>query len=110
MADDPERQVLQAVVIDSHRPFSIQNVYADTLDENGEFLQAGDIEKARVLLVHDPAIELEIPDSETTRLALMEEEEEEDEAEEEPLKKNENGWRPHTAALRAGTTEAGGCA
>jgi len=69
LADDPERQVLQAVVIDSHRPFSIQNVYADTLDENGEFLQAGDIEKARVLLVHDPAIELEIPDSETTRLA-----------------------------------------
>ena len=83
LADDPERQNLQAVVIDSHRPFSMHNVYADVLDQDGEFLEAGDIEKARVLMVHNPDLELEIPDNETTSLALMEEEEEEDEEEEE---------------------------
>ncbi len=76
--DNPDRAHMQVVVIDSHRPFSLSNVYGDNTNEN-----VGDIEKARVLLVHDSELEAdEIPDSETVKLYgedLMNQEEEEEE-------------------------------
>jgi hypothetical protein len=77
--ENPDRAHLQVVVIDSHRPFSLSNVYGDNTEEN-----VGDIEKARVLLVHDPDLEAdEIPDKDTVHLygedcMNQEEEEEED--------------------------------
>jgi hypothetical protein len=49
-------------------------VYADLEDKDGEFMDEGDIEKARILLVHNPELELEeIPDRDTVGLAYAEE-------------------------------------
>jgi len=62
--ETPDRAHMQVVVIDSHRPFSLSNVYGDNTEEN-----VGDIGNARVLLVHDREKDAdEIPDGETVKL------------------------------------------
>ena len=79
--EDPEREHMQVLVLDSHRPFSLNNVYLDGEDKDGEFVEAGDIERARVLLVHDPDVEEGIPDNETMIDAHLDDDEEEEEEE-----------------------------
>jgi len=81
--DDPERQHMQVLVLDSHRPFSLNNVYLDTEESNDDTIGAADIERARVLLVHDPDQDEAIPDADTVLAAHLGEEEDEEEEEEE---------------------------
>ena len=49
LLDDPELEHMQVLVMDSHRPFHLYNVYADGEGKDGEFIEAGDFEKGRVL-------------------------------------------------------------
>ena len=83
LLDDPELEHMQVLVMDSHRPFHLYNVYADGEGKDGEFIEAGDFEKGRVLLIHDPEMDEEgIPDNETMIAANLEEDDEEEDEEE----------------------------
>jgi cell division control protein 45 len=97
---------MQVLVMDSHRPFHLYNVYGDGEDANGEFVDVGDIEKARVLLIHDPDMDDDIPDKETMMDANLDEEDQEEEEEEDldesPVQRRRVGEDGESVAVAGG--------
>ena len=106
---------MQVVVIDSHRPFSLENVYSDTIitvniegEEVDEELPEGDIDRARVLILHDPILDAEgIPDSDTMRAALApgdegDEDEDEEDFGESPVQRRRVGEDGESVAMAGG--------
>mmetsp|Transcript_25274 Transcript_25274/g.60405 ORF Transcript_25274/g.60405 Transcript_25274/m.60405 type:complete len:612 (-) Transcript_25274:213-2048(-) len=72
--EDAENSMLQVYVIDSHRPFSLENIHVDGIEEEE------DLAKARVVLIDDggQGHDAEIPSIEEYSLAQEEGEEDEE--------------------------------
>ena len=52
LTEDSERENMQVLVVDSHRPFHLNNIYLDGEDKTGNVVEAGDIDKGMYIYIY----------------------------------------------------------